>query len=213
MSTEVKPPVEGEVKTDDGAPKGDTTKPDPQPDWEAKFNDLAAKHRQTAERLKTLEKEAKAKETDELVKGGNADKIRENAQIEIAAEKDRADKAEARLRAVTVEKDVRAIIANLAADGMADDVYTLTKDLFDVSEDGTNAVVKESALSPKQFLEKWFEKKPQYARNPQQAGGGTQKGTAPAPATTIADLAKLPDRGRELLANNPDLAREVLRKG
>ena len=178
----------------------------------AKDRARLADERATAaeKRAKDLEDAAAEEKRLAAEKSGNIDEIKSLHQKELEREKSRADEAVTRSRNILIENVFRREASDLFIKEGIDDGFELIRGQLEVKsdDDGDRVVVKGSALSVSEFLKKWVEDRPHYAKNAGAAGSGTKGSTGgsnqSAKALPTGFDSRSKEEQRKWFAENPD---------
>lgn len=191
---------------------------------ETELAELKTKHDGAFGRLRILETELEqlraeksTREKDEHTKMGNAEALRANFEKDLKAERERAEKAEAKYQAAIVDSGVRQLCAEFGADSaqVQQDLYALTRSAFKADEDG-KLVLIDSANDPKRWFKEQVDLRPHLAKNPRKGGSGAEGikgGAGDGNTITLEDMSRMSDAEFAKAARkNPKLAAEWLRK-
>lgn len=203
--------------------EGRTSEPDGKNSWETEKLELIARRDSANKKARILQKELEDlksqlgnREKEDAEKSGDLNRIRSEFQKDLdklATEKQQlADK----LRRSVIQSQFNALASGIFTDEAVKKgvVWKLLQDDLDINEDDEGnliPVAKSSALSFEAFLKKYAEENPFLAKNPAKGGTGA-KGSSQQPngGVTIEELAKLPDKGRQWLKENPAEAKRLL---
>jgi hypothetical protein len=191
----------------------------PKSKFESVIKSRDATHRKVralTDQLAELQEQLKKREEKDNESAGDYQKIKESWTTERQKLQKENAELQQKLRQAVVEKDVRSIAQQYAIS--ADQVWGLIGHRFDVAEDDEGRmipVVKDSVMSPEEFIQDFLEKNPNLAKNTRKGGSGTQmQGKQESQKSDIpADLFSWPQAEQsKWMAQNPALAKEALAK-